>query len=201
MAGVVRGGRLPTEVKKIIDSFEEDNEQQRKVEQTLSKTHSCQCQAALRVVNGAIHQGERVNITTAEQCPPSSNCPQHVVVYAILNVMLTFLSQNTLYPREAKLHTQNFIFTVDMDEGVFVVAGVAPRFRHFFWARFGLRGRLIGGPGFYQGPASWMEAVSTKFVKFAQEISTHWVPAVLTCRRRLESTTDNVELAFKKRNV
>jgi hypothetical protein len=200
MAGVVRGGRLPTEVKKIIDSYGKDNERQRKVEQTLSRTHSCQCQAALRVVNGAIHQGERVNISMAEQCPPSSNCPPHVVVYAILKVMLTFLSQNTLYPTKATLHVQNFVFTVNMDEGVFDVAGVAPRDR-VFRARFGLRGRLAGGDGFYQGRALWMEAVSTKIVQFAREISTHWVPAALTCRRGHESTTVNVELAFKQRNV
>jgi len=75
MAEVVRGGRLPTEVKKLIESYGKDIERQRKVEQTLSKPHSCQCQAALRVVNGVIHQGERVNIFTAEQCPPTSNCP------------------------------------------------------------------------------------------------------------------------------
>ena len=194
MAEVVRK-RLPPGVKKIIDSYYGlDSERQRGVEQTLSKTHSCQCQAALRIKTGVIHEGKRVNIPVAERCPPDSNCPPQIMLQAILNAMLTFLSQNTLYPSEVKLQVQDFEFVVKMVEGHFTIDDVARR-EHIFLGGFGLRGRLISGMG------RWFrsEEMSNRLVNFTQEISTHWVPGALTCRRSGESVTIEVDLAFKLR--
>lgn len=140
MTEVVRR-RLPSGVKEIFDSYHRDSERMRMTEQMLSKNYSCQCQAALRVVSGIIHEGERVNISTSELCPPSSNCPPHTVLYAILNAMLTYLSQNKLYPKKVTLNVQDFLFVVNMHEGVLTVRD-ASRNDLFFTGGFGLRGRL-----------------------------------------------------------
>jgi hypothetical protein len=194
MAEVVRK-RLPPGVKKIIDSYYGlDSEWQRGVEQTLSKTHSCQCQAALRIMTGVIHEGERVNIPVAERCPPDSNCPPQIMLQAILNALLTFLSQNTLYPSEVKLQVQDFEFVVKMEEGRFTIEDVVHR-ELIFRGGFGIRGRLTWGNG------RWFkrEEMLTRLVNFTQKISTHWVPGTLTCRRSDERVTIEVDLAFKLR--